>query len=91
MTSERRELDKLEVGIEGFDSIADGGLPLGRTTLVAGTAGSGKTLMVTEFTKAAINENQRALLFAFEESREQLFRNATSSRIPIVLIKRTSS
>jgi len=66
-------------------------LPLGRTTLVAGTAGSGKTLMVTEFTKAAINENQRALLFAFEESREQLFRNATSSRIPIVLIKRTSS
>jgi circadian clock protein KaiC len=32
--------------------------------------------MVTEFTEGAAQNNERCLLFAFEESREQLFRNA---------------
>jgi circadian clock protein KaiC len=39
--------------------------------------GCGKTLMVTEFLAGGINAGERCLLFAFEESREQLIRNAT--------------
>ena len=35
---------KLETGIIGFDLVGYGGLPKGRTTLVAGSAGSGKTV-----------------------------------------------
>jgi circadian clock protein KaiC len=41
-------LKKLSTGIHGFDQIANGGLPEGRSTLIAGTAGSSKTLLVTE-------------------------------------------
>ena len=33
------------VGIPGFDEVAQGGLPHGRSTLVAGTSGAGKTLV----------------------------------------------
>ncbi|MFN9175369.1 MAG: ATPase domain-containing protein, partial [Synechocystis sp.] len=37
-------IEKLETGIPGFDFLSQGGLPLGRATLIAGTAGSSKTV-----------------------------------------------
>lgn len=43
--------------------------------LVSGATGTGKTLTATEFL-AALGENEKGLLFAFEESRDQLYRNA---------------
>lgn len=48
-TLKETHLEKSPIGIEGFDDITDGGLPKGRTTLVYGSAGSGKTLMAMEF------------------------------------------
>ena len=44
--------------------------------LVSGATGTGKTLMVTEFMAGGVMNDERCLIFAFEESREQLFRNA---------------
>ncbi|MFW6325590.1 MAG: circadian clock protein KaiC [Desulfovermiculus sp.] len=44
--------------------------------LVSGATGTGKTLMVTEFIAGGVQNHERCLLFAFEESREQFFRNA---------------
>ena len=38
-------VEKLPTGITTFDIIAKGGLPKNRTTLVSGTAGSGKTVL----------------------------------------------
>jgi len=32
-------IEKLETGIPGFDFLSEGGLPKGRATLIAGTAG----------------------------------------------------
>ena len=37
-------LEKIATGISGFDKIAYGGIPKGRTTLLSGTSGSGKTV-----------------------------------------------
>ena len=42
-------LKKSATGIPGLDEITGGGLPAGRTTLVCGTAGSGKTLLSLQF------------------------------------------
>ena len=41
-------LEKAPTGIPGLDQITGGGLPLGRVTLVAGSAGAGKTLLGLE-------------------------------------------
>ena len=38
----------------------------------------GKTMLVSKFVEDAYNNNERAILFAYEESRAQLLRNATS-------------
>ncbi len=40
---------KIRTMIEGFDEITHGGLPIGRTTLVSGTSGTGKTLLAVQF------------------------------------------
>jgi circadian clock protein KaiC len=46
------ELEKLPTGIRGLDFIAEGGLPRGRATLVAGTAGAGKSILGAQFLMA---------------------------------------
>ena len=42
-------LTKVSTGIRGLDEITGGGLPEGRTTLVCGGPGTGKTLLGAEF------------------------------------------
>jgi len=44
---------------------------------VSGATGTGKTLTVAQYVKAAIQAGERALLFGAEQSRGQLTRNAT--------------
>jgi len=60
-----------------LDNMCGGGFFRDSVILVSGATGNGKTLMVTEFIKGGVSSGERCLLFAFEESREQLFRNAT--------------
>lgn len=74
-----RELERQEVGIPGFDVVAGGGLPRGRTTLVAGTSGAGKTLFGLQFlTAGARRFGQTGALVTFEERPEDLFANVES-------------
>lgn len=40
---------KAHTGIFGFDAITGGGLPLGRTALLVGGPGSGKTVFALQF------------------------------------------
>ena len=42
---------KIRTMMEGFDDISHGGLPAGRSTLVSGTSGTGKTLLMVEVLK----------------------------------------
>ncbi|MBL8666250.1 MAG: circadian clock protein KaiC [Rhodospirillales bacterium] len=70
---------KEETGIPGFDFIADGGLPHGRTALVSGTAGSGKTIFATQFLAEGIRRlNQAGVFITFEEQPEDIRRNMRS-------------
>lgn len=64
-------------GNDSLDAMCGGGFFRDSVTLVSGATGTGKTLMVTEFIGGGVRKGERAMLFAFEESREQLFRNAS--------------
>ena len=67
---------RVSSGIDELDKMCDGGFFRDSVLLVSGATGTGKTLMVTEFLKGGAMAGDRCLLLAFEESREQLFRNA---------------
>ncbi|GAB2941938.1 circadian clock protein KaiC [Hymenobacter coalescens] len=73
------QLPKAPTGIDGLDEITEGGLPLGRPTLVCGSAGCGKTLMGVEFLVRGITQfGEPGVLMAFEETAEELSANVTS-------------
>lgn len=68
---------RITSGSADMDAMCGGGFFRDSIILVSGATGTGKTLMATEFMAGGVNLNERCLLFAFEESREQLFRNAS--------------
>lgn len=77
--SDHFKLEKIPSGIEGFDVISDGGMPRGRATLIAGTAGSGKTIFACQFLANGIIENGDAGVFVtFEDPAESVRLNVRS-------------
>ncbi len=77
--SGRVALAKAPSGIDGLDEITGGGLPLGRPTLVCGSAGCGKTLMAMEFlVRGAVEFDEPGVFIAFEETPEDLAKNVRS-------------
>jgi circadian clock protein KaiC len=82
--TDNRAIQRLATGIRGFDQVALGGLPTGRSTLVTGTTGSGKTLFAVEFLARGILLSGEAGVFvSFEETPDDIRRNAASLGFPI--------
>lgn len=72
-------IEKFETGIVGFDEITDGGLPINRTTLVAGGAGCGKTLfLLTAMANGVLAKGNPAVFFSLEELPNDAISNAES-------------
>ncbi|HEY9831766.1 MAG TPA: circadian clock protein KaiC, partial [Stenomitos sp.] len=72
-------VQKIRTLIEGFDDISHGGLPVGRTTLVSGTSGTGKTLLAVQFLYNGITYfDDPGVFVTFEESPTDIIKNAYS-------------
>jgi len=67
---------RITSGNAELDAMCGGGFFRDSVTLVSGATGTGKTLTVTQFLEGGAERGERSLLLAFEESREQLVRNA---------------
>jgi len=61
-----------------LDEMFEGGILCGSTTLLAGATGTGKTLLSLQFLVDGLNKGQTCLYLGFEESKNQLYRNAAS-------------
>lgn len=73
----KREAPRTATGILGLDQVLGGGLPKGRAMLVVGGAGSGKTILATEFlVRGATEFDEPGVLVTFEESIDELTSNA---------------
>lgn len=80
---------KAPTGIEGFDDITHGGLPRGRTTLLAGGPGSGKTLFALRFLVEGARAYQEPGVFvAFEETSKRIIENAEAFGWDLVKLQR---
>ncbi len=76
--TERPTLAKSLTGITGFDAMA-GGLPTGRTSLVVGEPGAGKTLFALQVLHHAVRyRDEPGLFVAFEEDSAEIIANAAS-------------
>ena len=72
-------LEKVPTGIRGLDQVTHGGFPKGRTALVCGGPGAGKTLLGLEFlVRGAQIYNEPGVCVAFEETVDELTTNMAS-------------
>jgi circadian clock protein KaiC len=72
-------VSKVLTGIEGFDLISAGGIPAGRSTLVVGTSGAGKTVFALQFLAEGLAKyDEGGVLVSFEERPEDLLLHAKS-------------
>ena len=68
-------IEKMPTGIEGFDEITSGGLPRGRTSLVMGGPGCGKTIFALQtLVNGARLNGEPGIFVAFEEQSQQITR-----------------
>lgn len=72
-------LERVRTGIPGLDRIAGGGLPRGRTTLVTGVAGAGKSVLAMQYLAEGIRQfGEPGVFVTLAERPEDLRRNAAA-------------
>lgn len=69
---------RVSSGVKSLDEMCGGGFFKDSIILTTGATGTGKTMLVSKFLEESCNNGERAILFAYEESRAQLSRNAYS-------------
>lgn len=62
----------IKTGVVGFDDLFEQGIPKGSSILVAGGAGSGKTILCLQTIKSHAEQGEKCLYMSFEESEEKL-------------------
>jgi circadian clock protein KaiC len=68
--------DRVPTGVEGFDVLIDGGIPRGSLVLMAGEAGSGKTIFSAQYLyHGASKLDESGIYVSFAENRETFLGN----------------
>jgi circadian clock protein KaiC len=75
--------ERISTGIARLDGMLGAGIYRGSSVLISGTAGTGKSTIVSQFCNAACSRGERALYIAFEESAPQIIRNMASVGIDL--------
>ena len=70
--------ERISTGNPVLDDMLMGGYIQGSTTLTAGSTGTGKTLLSLQFIMDGLKKGETCLYAGFEESKDQLLRNAKS-------------
>jgi circadian clock protein KaiC len=82
--SHKAPTEHISSGIARLDTmLEDKGFYRGSSILVSGTAGTGKSTIGAHFVESACKRGERALVFAFEESQDQIIRNMRSIGIDL--------
>ncbi len=74
--------ERISSGVPQLDSMLDGeGFYRGSSILLTGSAGTGKSSFGSAFVDAACSRGERAIIFAYEESPDQMIRNMGSINV----------
>ncbi|WP_312910322.1 ATPase domain-containing protein [Natronosalvus caseinilyticus] len=76
-------ISTIRSGIDGLDTLLNGGLVRGRMYLVQGEPGTGKTLLGMHFLEAGLGEGETVLCIHGEESQEEIVSNGLAVGIDV--------
>ena len=69
---------RLSTGIRGLDEMMGGGIPEGDSFLIAGSSGTGKSLLATQFIAEGIRQGEPGIVAVFEERTDEYAERAQS-------------
>ncbi len=81
--------ERVSLGNADLDAMCGGGPYRDTVTFLSGPTGVGKTLAACTFLAAGVAAGERCLLQSFEETRDQVLRNAASWGIDLAAMERT--
>ncbi|WP_343161618.1 KaiC domain-containing protein [Natrialba sp. INN-245] len=71
------DLPRIDLGVDGLDRMIQGGVPERSLMVAIGSAGTGKTTFGLQFLECGLQQGERAVFIALEESRERVINSAT--------------
>ncbi|MBN2289963.1 MAG: hypothetical protein JXQ83_11575 [Candidatus Glassbacteria bacterium] len=63
---------RVMTGIKGLDEMCGGGFPAGSSTVVAGSSGTGKTVLAAQFIYQGLKQGEPALVLSFQQAQSAL-------------------
>jgi len=72
------EIKRVSTGIAGLDSLLQGGFLPGRSYLVTGDAGTGKTTACMQFLKSGLEQEEKAVYVTVDERPAEILQAADS-------------
>jgi len=72
LEEQKSEVSRCRTGISRLDELLGSGIPLGSSLLIAGVAGTGKTVLLLEFIYRGALAGEKGIVFSFEETEERL-------------------
>lgn len=67
--------EKVKTGIQTLDEILEGGIPRGSAVLLAGSCGTGKTILAEQFLFQGAREGEEGIYISLSEPRKKLLRD----------------
>lgn len=71
-------MERVSTGVEGFDKMLRGGLLPGRTYIVSGPPGSGKSILCAQFLLQGLRKGEACMLVALDEPPNEIKSNMTT-------------
>lgn len=76
-------MESLSTGIEGLDKLMDGGFPKGKSILVTGPPGAGKTILGIHFLHRSCEQGKKCILILTRELTEDILSQSRSLNIDL--------
>jgi len=84
-------LVKLSTGVPGLDNLLLGGIPRGRSTLIAGRSGTGKSVVALQMAASLARQGLPTIVLAVEESPADLLQTGDSLNLELSDLAREGS
>jgi circadian clock protein KaiC len=72
------QTERVSTGILGFDSLIEGGFPKGRSVLITGEPGTGKSILALQFLVEGLRRNEKCIFVTADESPMDVLEQAAS-------------
>jgi len=77
-TTTKQTKEQLPTGIEGLDNVLNGGIPRGHCVLLAGSCGTGKTVLSQQFIFSGAKDGEVGVYISLVEPKEKMMKNLQS-------------